>query len=180
MLFRSNSTIAGTTSDKKANVVTLGANAESRNFLGGGALNNFALAVSFGRLNLDGLAADRAADDASARTHGSYTKTAYSAARLQKLGEATSLYAAFSGQAASKNLDSSEKFILGGPFGVRAYPTGEAVGDEGLLLNLELRHDVQPGLQLAAFVDHGEVRLHKNEWPGWQGKIGRASCRERV
>ena len=164
-----NSTIAGTTSDKKANVVTLGANAESRDFLGGGALNNFALAVSFGRLNLDGLAADRAADDASARTHGSYTKTAYSAARLQKLGEATSLYAAFSGQAASKNLDSSEKFILGGPFGVRAYPTGEAVGDEGLLLNLELRHDVQPGLQLAAFVDHGEVRLHKNEWPGWQG-----------
>lgn len=164
-----NSTIAGTTSDKKANVVTLGANGETRDFLGGGGLSSFGLAVSFGRLNLDGLTADRAADDATARTHGSYTKTAYSAARLQKLGEATSLYAAFSGQSASKNLDSSEKFILGGPFGVRGYPAGEAAGDEGLLLNLELRHDVQPGVQLAAFIDHGEVRLHRSEWPGWQG-----------
>lgn len=164
-----NSTIAGTTSDKKADVGTLGVNGESRDFLGGGGLNSFAAAVSFGQLNLDGLAADRALDDATARTHGSYTKTAVSLARLQRLGEATSLYTGLSGQLASKNLDSSEKFILGGPFGVRGYPTGEAAGDEALLLNVELRHDVQPGLQVAAFVDHGEIRLHKNEWAGWQG-----------
>lgn len=164
-----NSTIAGTTSDKKTNIGTLGVNGESRDFLGGGGLNSFAVAVSFGRLNLDGLAADRALDDATARTHGGYTKTAVSLARLQRLGEATSLYAGLSGQLASKNLDSSEKFILGGPFGVRGYPTGEAAGDEALLLNVELRHDVQPGIQLAAFVDHGEIRLHRNEWPGWQG-----------
>jgi hemolysin activation/secretion protein len=164
-----NSTIAGTTSDKKAHVVTLGVNGDRRDFLGGGGLSTFSLAVSFGQLNLDGLAADRAVDDATARTHGSYTKTAYSLGRLQRVGEATSLYAGLSGQFASRNLDSSEKFILGGPFGVRGYPTGEAAGDEGLLLNLELRYDVQPGLQLAAFVDHGEVRLHRNEWAGWQG-----------
>jgi len=164
-----NSTIAGTTSDKKANVVTLGLNGDNRDFMGGGGLSTFGLAVTSGQLNLDGLAADRASDDATARSHGSYTKTAYSLVRLQRLGEATSLYAGLSGQFASKNLDSSEKFILGGPFGVRGYPTGEAAGDEGLLLNLELRYDVQSSLQLAAFVDHGEVRLHRNEWTGWQG-----------
>lgn len=172
-----NSTVAGTTSDKKARVITFGVNGESRDFLGGGGLSTFGLAVSFGQLNLDGLAADRAADDATARIHGSYSKSAYSLARLQRLGEATFLYAGLSGQFASKNLDSSEKFILGGPFGVRAYPTGEAAGDEGLLLNLELRHDVQPGLQLAAFVDHGEVRLHRNEWTGWQGANSRIGNR---
>ena len=164
-----NATIAGTTSDKKANVVVFAGSGDFRDLAGGGGLSNFAVAVSLGRLDLDGFAPDRALDAATARTHGSYTKTAYSFTRLQRLGETLSLYAALAGQLASKNLDSSEKFMLGGPFGVRGYPTGEATGDEGLLVNLELRHEFQPGLQLAAFVDHGEIRLHRNEWVGWQG-----------
>jgi hemolysin activation/secretion protein len=164
-----NETIAGTTSDKKANVVGLGVNGDSSDFLGSGGLSSFGVAVSSGQLKLDGWAPDRVADAASARTHGSYSKTAYSMARLQRLGETTSLYAGLSGEFASRNLDSSEKFILGGPLGVRGYPTGEAAGDEGLLLNLEFRYDIQPALQFAAFIDHGEIRLHRNEWAGWQG-----------
>ena len=164
-----NATIAGTTSDRKANVLILSGNGDFRDFIGGGGLSNFALAVSLGRLDLDRFAPDRALDDATARTHGSYTKAGYSFARLQRLSEAFSLYGALAGQFASKNLDSSEKFMLGGPLAVRGYPTGEATGDEGLLVNLELRYDFEPGLQLAAFVDHGEIHLHRNEWPGWQG-----------
>lgn len=164
-----NETIAGTTSDKTAGVLAFGVNGDSSVFLGDGGLSSFGLAVSSGELSLDGWAPDRAADAASALTHGNYRKTAYSMARLQRLGASTFLYAGFSGQLASKNLDSSEKFILGGPFGVRGYPTGEAAGDEGMLLNLELRYDIRSALQLSAFVDHGEIRLHKNEWPGWQG-----------
>jgi hemolysin activation/secretion protein len=54
------------------------------------------------------------------------------------------LYASFSGQRASKNLDSSEEFFLGGPNGVRAYPQGEGAGDEGWLSRLELRHGAGP------------------------------------
>ena len=168
----SNETIAGTTSDKKTDSVVLGVNGERSNVLGEGALSSFGLSFSYGQLNLDGWAADRAADDASARSHGSYGKTAFSMARLQRLSGTTALYAGLSGQISSKNLDSSEKFILGGPLGVRGYPTGEASGDEGMLVNLELRYDVQPALQLSAFVDHGEIRLHKHEWPGWQGGTG--------
>jgi hemolysin activation/secretion protein len=164
-----NATIAGTTSDKKANVVTLAGSGDSRDFFGGGGASNFALGASFGQLDLDGFAPDRALDDATARTHGGYTKAGYSLSRVQRLNEALSLYASLAGQFASKNLDSSEKLVLGGPFGVRAYPTGEATGDEGLLATLELRYDFEPGLQVAAFVDHGEIRLHRNEWPGWQG-----------
>jgi hemolysin activation/secretion protein len=164
-----NSTVTGTTSDKNARAVTLGLNGDGRDFVGGGGLNNFGLAVSAGRLDLDGWAADRAADDATARAHGRYQKTIYSLARLQRLGGATSLYAALAGQFASKNLDSAEKFVLGGPTGVRAYPQGEAPGDEGFLLNLELRYELNPALQLAAFVDHGGVLLHRNAWAGWQG-----------
>lgn len=164
-----NATIAGITSDKQADVVTLGINGENHDFLGDGGLNSFALASSFGQLNLDGWSVDRVADAASASTHGNYRKIAYSMARQQRFGETISLHARLSGQLASKNLDSSEKFALGGPLGLRAYSSGEAVGDEGLLLNLELRHDIQSALQFVAFVGYGEIRLHKNEWPGWQG-----------
>ena len=59
--------------------------------------------------------------------------------RLQGVTDTLSLYAAFNGQVASKNLDNSEKMGLGGPAGVRAYPTGEAYGDQGYILNLEAR-----------------------------------------
>ena len=170
-------TIVATTSDKKANVATLAGSGDFRDSVGGGGLSNYAVGVSSGRLNLDGHAPARALDDATARTHGDYTKASYSFARQQRLGERLSLYGALAGQLASKNLDSSEKFVLGGPFGVRAYPTGEAVGDEGLLANLELRHEFRPGLQLAAFLDHGEIRLHREEWPGWQGANTRITNR---
>ena len=172
-----NETVASTTSDKKANVVTLAGSGGFRDFAGGGGISNYTLAVSLGQLNLDGYAPDRALDDTTARTNGGYTKAAYSFTRLQRLGQAVSLYGALSGQFASKNLDSSEKFILGGPFGVRGYPTGEATGDEGLLASLELRRDFGPRLQLAAFLDHGEIRLHRNEWPGWQGANTRITNR---
>ena len=164
-----NSTIAGTTSDKRARSFTLGTNGDASDSVGGGGLNSFALSTGFGQLDLDGWVPDRAADTASARTHGRYRKMSFAMARLQHLGPRTFLYGGLSGQLASKNLDSSEKFLLGGPFGVRAYPTAEAAGDEGLLINLELRYDLQPDLQLSAFVDHGEIRLHRNEWAGWQG-----------
>lgn len=74
------------------------------------------------------------------------------------------LFANFSGQSASKNLDSSEKFILGGPNGVRAYPGSEGSGDSGWLANVEARYDL-PGtalgsLQLIAFYDTGSIKLH--------------------
>jgi len=164
-----NATIAGTTSDKQVDAIGLGISGDGSDVHGGGGLNSFGLALSLGQLRLDGWTPDLAADAASAATQGSYRKAAYSMARLQRLGETIFLYAGFSGQLASKNLDSSEKFILGGPFGVRGYPPGEAAGDEGQLLNLELRYDVRPAVQLAAFIDRGDIRLHRNEWAGWQG-----------
>jgi hemolysin activation/secretion protein len=88
--------------------------------------------------------------------------------RLQALTATTTAYFSFSGQAASKNLDSSEQFTLGGPTAVRAYPTGEAVGDEGWLLNAELRWDFMPNWQLSGFIDHGRIQLHHSTWTGWQ------------
>ncbi|HEX5394613.1 MAG TPA: ShlB/FhaC/HecB family hemolysin secretion/activation protein, partial [Rhodocyclaceae bacterium] len=60
-----------------------------------------------------------------------------------------------------------EKFLLGGPNGVRAYPGAEGSGDNGWLFNLELRYDVLGGtdwgqLQFIGFYDLGHIELHKD------------------
>ncbi len=65
------------------------------------------------------------------------------------------------GQTASKNLDSSEKFSLGGINGVRAYPQGEASGDEGYRATVELRHNVIPNVQATVFYDVGKVTINR-------------------
>jgi hemolysin activation/secretion protein len=46
------------------------------------------------------------------------------------------------GQLASKSLDSSEKFALGGAKGVRAYPHGESSADEVCVANVEMRYAI--------------------------------------
>jgi hemolysin activation/secretion protein len=67
-----------------------------------------------------------------------------------------------SGQIAGKNLDSSEQFALGGPNGVRAYPQGEGIGDEGYLANLELRHGLTNNLQALLFYDVGSTTVNRD------------------
>ncbi len=170
-------TIAGTTDDKKTRLFTLGLNGDGRDFVYGGGLNNFWFSAVSGRLDLGDWAPNKAVDAASARSQGSYGKVGYSISRLQNLGVATWLYASLAGQFASKNLDSSEKFVLGGAAGLRGYPTGEAAGDEGAIFNLELRHNLVDSLQLSAFYDYGKIRLHKDPWSGWQGGNTRISNR---
>lgn len=141
--------------------------------LAGGGLNEGSLTLTRGRADLSGNAADLRVDAASARSDGGYTTLGGQASRLQSLdtlAPSWSLFASLRGQLASRNLDSSEKFLLGGPGGVRAYPVGEAPGDEGVIGTLELRRSLTlPALasvQAFGFVDAGMVRLHDRPWPG--------------
>ena len=165
---------AGTTqSRKKLDVVTAGATGDSRDGVLGGGINNFGLTLTGGDLGLD-WAAEKSDYDNGIRTAGSYNKLSYNLSRLQRVSDRISLYLAISGQNASKNLDSSEKFVLGGPSGVRAYPVGEASGDEGYLINAEVRWDMPDPtslgqIQLVGFIDTGHITLNKNPWPNWQG-----------
>lgn len=96
---------------------------------------------------------------------------ALSANRLQRVTNTVSLYAGFNGQLASKNLDNSEKMGLGGMNAVRAYPEGEAYGDQGYVLTVEVRKDLPkfydqiPGqMQLVGFIDTGRVNTDKTTW----------------
>ena len=126
----------------------------------------FSVSYSGGRINIESPGA-RVVDDASARTQGHFDKLNFNLLRLQSLGERLSAYMSLAAQKGSKNLDSSEKFLLGGANGVRAYPQGEASGDTGYLATLELRYVLNwpaaPGvLQPFAFVDAGGVTLNEN------------------
>ncbi|AHL77233.1 membrane protein [Stutzerimonas stutzeri] len=150
-------------SHKRARVLVLSLVGNSRDTLLGGGLNSFALALSQGSLNIDDPVQQRI-DDLSAGSRGQFTKVNPSLVRLQRLTERFSLYSQLQGQWANRNLDSSEKLYLGGAYGVRAYPQGEASGDQGWLANLELRYALNESWQLSSFVDHGQVRLNKNTW----------------
>ena len=129
----------------------------------GGGSNAFSLAWSQGNLTLDN-PQDKVLDDLTARTRGTFQKINPGIVRLQRLTDRISLYGQFQGQWTDGNLDSSEKISLGGAYGVRAYPEGEAQGDQGYVTSAELRYALTEMVQLFTFVDHGEVRLNKDTW----------------
>jgi hemolysin activation/secretion protein len=120
------------------------------------------LKLAGGRLDLD--TDSMAADQAGPGTDGTYYKATGQAARLQRLGLGLSLSGRLSGQWASKNLDSSEKFALGGPYGVRAYPLNDAAGDSGLLATLEFSRELGANLTAAIFYDYGRTWRDQDPW----------------
>lgn len=155
---------------KRARVLTASVAGDHRDLRWGGGLGIYGLAWSSGQVDLR-TPALHAFDAVSARSEGHFNKLAFHAARLQGVSESLSLYAAINGQLASKNLDVSEKMELGGMYGVRAYPEGEAYADQGYVLNLEARVALPPlpagvagRLQLVGFVDHGNVSTNKDPW----------------
>ena len=125
--------------------------------LGGGGLSNWSLNAVAGSLSLDPAA--QAIDAATLRTEGSYSKGMAQFSRTQRLADDWNLYAQIGGQVAQKNLDSSEKYALGGSAAVRAYPQGEAPVDDGWLGTLELRYSPAPSWQASVFSDAAQGRL---------------------
>ncbi len=128
---------------------------------GGGGANLASVNLTAGDVDLDG-SPNKAANAATTRTEGNFSKIRYALSRQQALTSDLSLYALLSGQFASKNLDSSEKFYLGGAYGVRAYPVNEGGGSEGTMLNLELRWRAINSVLVTGFYDWGSVTNNKN------------------
>lgn len=166
--FQDKTESTGTVNDKSAKVWILNLNGDSKDTVGGGAVNNYSLTYTTGKVDIETPVA-LLIDQLTVKSAGRFHKLGLTAARLQSLGADTSAYAIVTAQTASKNLDVSEKMGLGGVGGVRAYPGGEAYGDQGYVLNLELRRNLPftalPGqLQLVGFADTGTVKLNRNQW----------------
>lgn len=149
-----------TATAKKADVTSVAISGRLQDAIAGGGITSAELTVAMGTLQINSPSA-LAIDAASAQTSGGYTRTAWSLSSLQRITNESLVYASITGQQASKNLDSSEKFSLGGPAGVRAYPLAEAGGDEGYKATLEMRHSFTPSWQGTLFYDWGEVTINK-------------------
>lgn len=157
--------IFGSTVDKSNRVIGLGLNGDVRTrFAGLDGTTTFNARIESGHLDI-ATPITRMIDEVSARTNGAYQRLSYGLTQYQWLSSNTMMVLSVNGQEASKNLDSAEKMSLGGPFAVRAYPSGEASGDEGYVVTAELRHvlnqQLLPGqLTLSGFVDSGMVRTN--------------------
>ncbi len=139
-------------SDYAIDAVTLGLNGNVFDDLGGGGASSASLSWEVGDLRQGQLDPGE-----NAALAGGYDKLHYGAARQQVLTETLSLSGTLAGQYAHKALDSSGRFYLGGPSGVRAYPVNEGSGDRGQLASLELHWRAQDAFTLVGFEDWGHV-----------------------
>lgn len=159
-------------SERKTKVGTFSLVGDSRDAWLGGGINNFALSGTYGDLDIKS-AADRTADQSTLGrfTLGDYNRYNGTITRLNGITENTQLFASYTVQFASKNLDASEKIGLGGPTTVRAYAVGEASSDEAHLFTMEARYGLPqfgaiPGnFVAAAFFDWARGKLNKNPLP---------------
>ena len=121
--------------------------------------------ITTGTLTPTSAAAELIAD--AGGTKGHFTKGTFDLVGVHEFGKGFDVMMKLSGQKSANNLDSSEHIYLGGAHGVRAYPQGEASGDEGIIGSAEFRyHTPLKGLTLSIYYDAGHVRIGKSGGEG--------------
>lgn len=127
--------------------------------LWGGGISSASLSLISGRFS-----SESETPDYGARNNKQFTKISYLLSRNQQvIPDSTVLNISVSGQFASTNLDSAEKFYLGGPNGVRSYPNSQGGGDQGLIVNFEVQHQLPERVVGYAFLDIGFIQQYKNK-----------------
>ena len=145
-----------------------------RDRLLGQGVSDYRMSYTQGNLELRD-AASLAFDATTASSDGAFGKFNYMYRREQLLAPGWTLFAQASGQYATANLDSSEKFPLGGSQGVRAYATGAAAADSATLLTVETRVHAPASLTgrwelvVAPFYDYAFATFNKRLWTGYKG-----------
>ena len=153
--------VAQTITDQNIVSSKLGVTGDFRDGMLGGGLNSYSYTITEGNTLVSNTIPDPTAV-------GRFAKHNFEFRRLQKITDNSSLLLAISGQMASKNLSSAEKFSLGGASGVRSYPAGEALGDSGWVFQGEYRYIIPNfkvgtgDVTLSAFWDQGWVQLQEN------------------
>ena len=139
----------------------------------GGGVTTLSLSASFGRFK------NPLWDDQSTSNYGQYAAPSFSKYNFgftrnqQIIPDQTVLNVSISGQLAGNNLDPVERFYLGGPNGIRAYPQSQGAGDQGAMINIELQQQLPYGIIGYAFFDAGWVQQYKSE--SVYGQIGAAN-----
>lgn len=134
-----------------------------------GGISSFALKGSIGNV---AYRSETAKALAAADSAGQFSRLNYQINYQQPFWQRFSFSAGLNGQLANRNLDSSQKILLGGPFAVRAYDIGSGAADQGNVVTTELRMDLpiplsrwlgnSPQFTVAGFYDQGWGQQYKN------------------
>ena len=150
--------------DRKINRVTFSARGDFQDTFLYSGYTSWKLGVTTGNLH------ESIKNISLTKAEGSYTRFNLMLSRLQRVLERVTFDISLSSQKALNNLDSSEKFFLGGPGSVRAYPLGEGSGDEGVLIKTDFSYKIPApanwgDLQASVFFDAGHITLNKERYP---------------
>lgn len=148
--------------DRKLNSFTFNGNGDLHDNLLGGGYTSWNIGITTGNFH------ESIADISDTKTEGRYTRFNFGLTRLQHLAERISLNFSWNAQTSLNNLDSREKFFLGGQNGIRSYPVGEGAGDQGHLINTDIRYSLPfpaswGSVQLSGFYDAGHITLNKEQ-----------------
>lgn len=142
-----------------------------------GGVSAFTLAGTLGNMDYRNTAA-RAFGGTD--TTGQFSRFNYMVNHTQDVWGPLSFFASLNGQMTDHNLDSSQKFLMGGPGAVRAYDVGDGSVDEGNVVTAELRSSWtlpytlagrNPSLTVAAFYDQGWGEQYRNNRTATGGRL---------
>lgn len=134
--------------------------------LWGGGINNASATLTVGGINFN---------DDNPSNYGVYTPTRFRKINLnlsrnqQIVADKTTLNISFAAQLADENLDSAERFYLGGPNGVRAFPVAQGGGAQGASMTVELQQQFPNRIMGSVFIDAGRIKQYMRPYDGWQG-----------
>jgi hemolysin activation/secretion protein len=156
-----NSSVASgaNTSDYRIENMVLGFSGNAFDGWGGGGVNSLSVNLTKGHLTPGSNTPTYGSDKPS-----TFTKLTTSISRNQQLvPDKTVLLISASGQLGSVDLDSAERFYLGGPYGVRAYPGSQGGGSQGAMINIEIQQQLEDKFVASAFYDAGFVQQFRNK-----------------
>ena len=163
----------GTTkTDRTIHALNITLNADNSDLWMGGGRTMWNAGLTSGKLVFDDASAE-AVDEKSAKHKGDFQRINFSASRQQFIRPTTTLVLNTDSQWGFNNLDSSQKFSLGGPRSVRAYEAGTLSGDGGLFVSAELREllpappayvNVKGQWFASFFIEAARAKINRHPW----------------
>jgi len=152
----------GDSNGRGTNALVVGVNGDS--------LSNgwtvWSVALTAGRLSFEN-ATHRAIDSRSVNSEGYFKKingSFVNQSPVSVVDGANVMLSVTSQVNLGRNLDSSEKMVVGGAHGVRAYPTSEGAADQAILATLEYRQPLIPGIETTLFADYARGQVNAAPW----------------
>jgi hemolysin activation/secretion protein len=155
-----NKIITGVDSNYLVDLFNIGSSLNHKNTLFLAGETSASIDLDLGYANYDNSPARFKASKIQEDTQGRFNRLRWSINNTQFFTETISSVLKFNGQLSDSNLDSSQKFYLGGASGVRAYPTSEGSGSEGYLLSAELHKELTANFTATGFYDYGFARQY--------------------